>query len=161
MDAHEKVLCYIGIFTEHPSFDNDEFARTLSSRGIDMIDAELLIAFVPSAFAHAILAPLGVGLPDSFMVNDLETGDSARGQLAEEPIFVAARAIAQNMLSASDTKERAAQIAVSSAEMQVARDLSPSMSGMRHVVLIEPSLLRVPVGYVKSKARGRRWKFWS
>lgn len=160
MTPTEKVQRYIDIAESSAQVDLDELVDLLVGDAIDMEDAECLIAFVPMAFAHAILAPLGVGLPSGFLVRDFDTGASACGQLNEEPIFMAAKAVAGEMLSASQTKQRALDIAACSAEMNVASELSQPGGSMKDIVLTEPLLTRLPVEHVKRKATGLRWKFW-
>jgi hypothetical protein len=120
----EKVQRYISIIGNHPPCDLDELVDLLACDAIDTEDGECLIAFVPMAFAHEILAPLGVGLPSAFLVKDWDTGASVRGRLNEEPIFVVAKALAGEMLTTSQTRQAALDIAAISAEMKVAHELS-------------------------------------
>jgi hypothetical protein len=156
----EKVQRYINIIGSHPQCDIDEIVDLLACEAIGTEDGECLIAFVPMAFAHEILAPLGVGLPSAFLVKDWDTGASARGRLNEEPIFVAAKAMAGEMLATSQTKQRALDIAALSAEMSVARELGQDGS-MEGIVLTETVLARLPIEHIKRQAIGFRWRFWT
>ncbi len=160
MTPQKKVEHYIKIAEGHPQGDLDELVDLLAHDAIDAEDAECLIAFVPTAFAHEILAPLGVGLPSEFLLRDFDTGASARGCLNKEPIFVAAKTLAGEMLISSQTRSRAISIAEFSAEMSAARELSQDGGNMKDVVLTEPVLCRVPVEHLKQKNTGFRWKFW-
>lgn len=161
MGPQEKVQHYIKVLESHTQDDLDEIVSRLACDYIESEDAELLIAFVPMAFAHEVLSPLGVALPSDFLAQDFDTGVSARGRLTDEPVFVAAKAMANEMLANDLTRQMALEIADLSAEMSVARKLSSNGGSMRDVVLTEPVLTRVPVEYVKRKARGLRWKFWA
>jgi len=139
----------------------NDLVDALRCETIDEEEAECLIAFVPMAFAHAVLSPSGVGLPSEFIVRDFDTGESARGRLDEEPIFLAARTMADAMLNAGpSSSDHARGIAATSAEMNVANQLSQEGGGMEGIVLTEALLMRVPVEHVKRRTTRRRWKFW-
>lgn len=74
---------------------------------------------------------------------------------------MAAKAMASEMLANDLTRQTALKIADLSAEMNVTRELGSNGGSIKDIVLTEPVLLRVPVEYVKRKARGLRWKFWA
>jgi hypothetical protein len=156
-----KVERYIGTIERHPQAELDDLVDALRCEAIDEEEAECLVAFVPMAFAHAVLAPSGVGLPSGFIVRDFDTGESARGRLDEEPIFLAARTMADGMLNAGpSSSSRARGIAATSAEMHAANQLGQEDGGMKGIVLTEAVLMRVPVEHVKRRTTRRRWKFW-
>lgn len=159
MTPREKVTRYIELAEIHQQVDLDELVNLLTCDAIDAEDAECLIAFVPMAFAREILTPLGVGLPTDYLVRNFDTGTSVRGRLDAEPIFVAAKVMAGEMLAAGHTNQRALDIAAFSAEMSVVRELSLDDSSMKDVVLTEPVLARLPVTHIKQKFAGFRWKF--
>ena len=161
MTPMEKVERYVRIAHSGLPGDLDELAERLKCDGINADDAECLIAFVPMAFAHEMLKPLGVKLPGEYDVKDFHTGASARGRLKDEPLFVAAKTLAHEMLNSNATRQsRAAEVAAVSAEMATVLELSPDNAGLRDVVLTEPLLTRLSVSHVKQTGSGSRWKFW-
>jgi hypothetical protein len=161
LTPYEKVQRDIEFTARYQQAELDELVDRLVCNTVDEEDAECLIAFVPMAFAHEILAPLGVGLPSHFLIKDFDTGASARGRLNEEPIFMAARSMAGEMLIVPHTKQKAWDIAAFSAEMSVARELSQHDGSMKDIVLTEALLTRVPVGHLKRTRLGLRWRFWT
>jgi hypothetical protein len=154
------VTRYLATTDRHPHIDLDELSELLQCETVNADDAECLIAFVPMAFAHAILSPLGVGLPTKFLVRDFDTGVTEHGWLREEPIFVAARTVADAMLSADAERQRVLEVAAGSAEMQVAKDLKAEDGSMRDIVLTEPLLGRLLIRYLAEKNAEPSWKFW-
>src|SRR5687768_12536270 len=82
---------------------DDALSRALVNRGHSADLAERLVAFVPMALARVILARGGVVLPAAYEIRESASGRSWRGQLADEPVFVAAEQFA-NERGHSDPK---------------------------------------------------------
>jgi hypothetical protein len=109
-----------------------------------------MLALVPMAFAHVVLARGGARLPDEFLLCDAGRELTARRRLVDEPIFVAARTLARVMLADDDLRRRAARhVATLSAEWSTAVDLAGAEAAARgdfaQVVLSETVVIGLPV----------------
>ena len=161
MLADKKVHLYMEVTSRGHVDDLDDLVRDLSAHGIAEEDAECLIAFVPMAFARVLLAPQGVKFQTTFLVKDFETGASVRGDFANEPIHVAAIEVAKAMASGdADSRVRFEQMAATSAEYDVVRQLRPEGGSPDGIVLTEACLPRVPVAHVKAATPGRMRRLW-
>ena len=124
-----------------------------------------MIAFVPMAFARVVMVPLGTTLPLTYEIRDLDTGESARGQLADEPSFNAGMALAQRWLDEGREAD-VHDIAACSSEYQVACELAGEAQDFESVVCVESVLLRLPVSHLKSqpepkaKAQAQAKSWW-
>jgi len=139
----------LAIIARRPDAGDDDIVRALVARGISALDAERLIAFVPSACGRAVLGAAGAEFPDEYIVRDFGSGQEAQGRLADEPVFLAAQAfIRAHGLSSAAVQRLAAR----SAEMSAARQLRPAgpAHGLRFV---EAVLIRLPVDSVRSPLR--------
>lgn len=74
---------FADLMRERPQADAQALAEALIAQGMGHEEAECLIAFVPMAFARVVLVPLGTTLPLTYEIRDLDTGESARGQLLQ------------------------------------------------------------------------------
>jgi hypothetical protein len=172
MTANQLVDVFVRIASNAPEADPDLLVESLLAANVDSEAAELLVAFVPMAFAHIALARTGVTLQEGFLIGDAQTGRSERGLLQEEPLFLAAAACARRMLSGDPhARELAMQVASGSAEWAAVAQLGGHPSDC---VLTEPILIRLPISYLTrrtekplsdrdlSNHRRRRlwWRFW-
>ena len=164
LSPSESVDVFIRRALARPAADSeDEMVKSLLADSIDGETAECLVAFVPMAFAHVILGAVGVRLPDSFLVNDPSAGRYTHGKLLDEPIFVAAYARAQSMLSGDpDSQKSAREIASLSAEWNAIAQLTRDGSDPAGSVLTETVLMRLPPDHLAKPTARRRhwWKFW-
>lgn len=161
MTPTEKVKRYIDTRERCPRVELDELVGLLIENHIDAEEAECLIAFVPIAFAHAVLSHSNVQLPPDFLVRDLDSGATVRGQLNDEPLFVTAKALAHEMLNATDAEAQCAiDIANTSAEMDVVRQLAGNNGDLTGIGLTETVLVRVPIEHVTRRHSRTHWKFW-
>ncbi len=141
--------------------DLDDLVRELSVHGIAEDDAKCLIAFVPMAFARVLLAPLGVKFQNTFLVKDFDSGASVRGNFTDEPIHAAALEVAKAMASGdADSRMRFEQMAATSAEYDVVRQLRPEGESPDGIVLTEALLPRVPIAHVEAVMPGRMRRLW-
>lgn len=157
----QSVHLYLEVTSRGHVDDLDDLVHKLSAEGIAEDDAECLIAFVPMAFARVLLAPLGVKFQNTFLVKDFDSGTSARGNFANEPIHVAALEVAKAMASGdAGARMRFEQIAASSAEYDVVKQLRPEGGSPDGIVLTEACLPRVPIAHVKAAMPGRTRRLW-
>ena len=141
--------------------DLDDLVRELSTHGISEEDAECLIAFVPMAFARALLSPLDVKFQDTFLVRDFDSDASVRGTFANEPIYAAALQVANTMASGdADSRMRFEEMAATSGEYAVVAQLTPKGESPDGIVLIEALLPRIPIAHVKAVMPGRTRRLW-
>ena len=138
---------FVDLMRERPQADAHELAQALVAQGMDPELAECLIAFVPMAFARAVLLPVGTTLPPTYEIRDLDTGESARGQLADEPSFNAGLALAQQWLDEGRVADVHA-VAARSSEYQVACELAGEAQDFESVVCVESVLLRLPISHL-------------
>jgi hypothetical protein len=73
--SHEKVLervmRVIDLIAARPNISEEELVAALSRDGVDEVDAELLVRFVPCAFAFAFLKFMGLSkLPSAYQVRN-------------------------------------------------------------------------------------------
>ena len=149
METEAVVERFVNAFLNNLGDEPHELVDRLEREGISRDVAECLLAFVPMAFAHVLLAPMGVNLPDRFKALDPATNDSESGRLDDEPIFSAAHSVAASGARRADEAERVRAVASCSAEWQVIRELTKDGSSPVGCGLTEPVLLRVPLSYFR------------
>lgn len=160
MDIQKEVSRFVDISNEEPAPGMNELVHRLVTNGLTETEAEALVAFVPMAFAHEVLSAAGVTLPDTFLVRDSETGANVRGILKDDPVFIAARALARLMFNDPAKRERANRVAAQSAECAVVLDLCPDGENVDGCVLTETVLGRLPATYLTKPKEGGKWRFW-
>jgi hypothetical protein len=154
MAMETLVERFVNAFLANPAAEPDVLVNLLRREGISAEEAECLLAFVPMAFAHVLLGPMGVRLPSRFQAWDPDTNEKQSGVLKDEPIFAAAVSVATK--GAADARVRA--VANSSAEWDVVRKLTSDGSSAEGCVLTEPLLSRVPLAYFRRARKPRsRW----
>jgi len=163
MTDHETVARFVELLEEHR--DLDKVVATLRRAGVTELDCEFLVAFVPMAFAHVILKPMGVVLPQTFVATCSATDDRARGTIADEPVFASASQLCEKMLPTAPGRARS--IAGLSAEWAAVEDLLPTARGAKGIVLTEPLLCRIAPSDLRQRKvaatpRAKAWwQFWS
>ena len=157
----QKVGLFMEVTGRGRVDDLDDLVCELSGHGISEEDAECLVAFVPTAFARVLLSPLGVKFQDTFLVKDFDSGASARGTFADEPIHAAALWVAKSMASGdTSSRMRFEQVAATSAEYDVVRQLRQEGESPDGVVLTEALFARVPIEHVQAVRPGRMYRLW-
>lgn len=113
------------------------------------------------AFARVLLSPLGVKFQDTFLVKDFDSGNSVRGIFANEPIHAAALQVGRKMASGdADSRMRFEQMAATSAEYDVVRQLRSSVENSDGIALTEALLSRIPIAHVQAATPGRIRRLW-
>jgi hypothetical protein len=158
----QKVQIFLDTIARNSHEDLDALVQALVPQDISAEDAECLIAFVPTAFAQVLLSPQGVKFQDAFLIRDFEMKASAKGLLKNQPLYIAAHELAQDMAQGDDaSRRRLEQIASTSAEYSVAMQLAGDPRDLRGIVLTEAVLMRVPLTHLPPappKGLRRLWK---
>jgi hypothetical protein len=145
---------FVDVFLANPAAEPDVLVDLLRHEDISAEEAECLLAFVPMAFAHVLLGPMGVQLPSSFQAWNPDTGEKQSGLLKEEPIFVAAVSVATRRA----TGARIRAVVNSSAEWHVVQKLTSDGGSAEGCALTEPLLARVPRAHFRRLRKPRsRW----
>lgn len=163
MTLEERIVLFVDLATARPRASQEELAASLRARGVE--DAARLLALVPMAFAHFVLAAAGARLPDDFLICDAGRERTSRQRLVDEPIFLAARTLARVMLADDTARRRAArQVAMLSAEWATAADLAGQEAAARGdfsgVTLSETVVIGLPVEAPAAPV-GRWRRLWS
>lgn len=89
-EALERVLLVVDLLAARPGLTDDEVVSALVGVGISELDSELLLGFVPTAFAFALLRLMGVkNFPSTYGVQN-GAGQWVELPLAAEHYFTAA-----------------------------------------------------------------------
>lgn len=144
---------FVTVFLAFPDADCGAIVERLEQEHISREVAEALLAFVPMAFAHALLGPMGVSLPTGFVAWEPDTNEKETGVLKGEPLFAAALSVAASLEAAS-----VRAVATCSAEWQVIQDLTADSSDPSGCVLTEPLLARVPLSFFRRPAGATGWR---
>src|SRR5262245_52194016 len=153
-DTEALIERFVHVFLANPNTGLDDLINKLGSEGISNETAECLLAFVPMAFAHVLLGPMGVRLPARFEARDPDTNDHAAGVLKEEPIFSAALSAAGRTIALGE-EARVRAVASHSAEWQVIQELTADGSKPSDCGLVEPILMRIPLSHFRRSRNGR------
>jgi hypothetical protein len=88
--AVERVMRVIDLIAARRDISDEDVVVALVEEGIDEVDAELLVRFVPCAFSFALLKLLGVGIfPSTYQVQN-SAGQWVEFPLSAEHYFSAA-----------------------------------------------------------------------
>lgn len=114
--ALARVLRVIEIIAAQPTIDDDNIVIQLVDEGIDKVDAQLLVLFVPMGLGFARLKQLGVDQFPSLYAVSSNSGKTVLLPLAREHYFSAALALDWGQQS----REMLQIVADRSAEMDAA-----------------------------------------
>jgi hypothetical protein len=132
--AMQGVLDTLRIVQARPEIDEDELVSALQRQGYSPLQSEKLNAFVPSAFAWAMLKRMGVESFPSHYITFAKSGQEVQLPLAQEHYFSAALLLAYQTLEEgwSDELPRSTFEAVigRSAEMGAANQALSSGSSL-------------------------------
>ena len=97
--VRDDVLTTAALIADDPSADEHTLVERLVSRGYDILQAELLVVFVPLGLARAVIARLPADpplkLPDTARIRDFARNRMLRVRLADVPEFVTAQQIGE------------------------------------------------------------------
>ena len=173
MPTADDVLRVVRTMNRLRHADDDLLAEELVRSGLQPLDAELALVFVPLAFGRAAFERSG-RVPTLAAQYHVRTtrGTTISRPLATEPWYAAAAAFARSMagLAPSDpgspnlpTEEEFRTAAGRSPEVAAARDLLKGGGTPADLVLIETLLMRVsaeelaPVRPAAEKTKPRSW----
>jgi hypothetical protein len=164
MNMTEAVMACVELIVAAPDSELDEIMVALEKRGISHELAGRLCAFVPMAFARAILSEAGASLPAGYEIRDEESGRSWRGLLSQEPVYNAAQEVAGRLGTLHADVWR---VAAYSPEMILARNLVEPGQGFDKIVLVEAVMYGIPIppermreSEAPPQKRKSWWKFW-
>lgn len=153
MSLDTQIALFVDVITDPDPDDAGSTVDALVAKGIDAGAAECLFAFVPTAFVHAAMADTGVTFSPTYQIRDLETGETARGYLTGEPVYVAALAVARQMMSATPAERgRAQDVARCSGEWSALQQLVRDGGGIADCVVGDPLLMRLPLAHITRRA---------
>ena len=96
--ALARVLRVVEIIVAQPDIADNEVVARLVAEGVDRVDAELLVRFVPSALSWPLLKRLGATSGFDFYIARTRAGRAVHLPLAAEHYFTAALAWAEGVL---------------------------------------------------------------
>jgi hypothetical protein len=149
-DALERVMRVIDLIAARPDISDEEAVADLVRVGIGVVDAELLIRFVPCALSFAFLKLMGLSkFPNTFQVQD-GAGQWVQMPLAAEHYFSAALSVGDEVTTHGYTervsKEAFQAVTMRSAEMDAVNQYFASggtREGLAVSTLGPPTLLGV------------------
>lgn len=151
----ELVAAVAAIFVQNPQAGDSDVVVAAVGAGIDAVEAELAVAFLPSAFARALMREQNwdADLPDAFQVKD-RRNRWVRFRLSDSTIYRAAAELAEHQR----VSHRAAFAAVAgrSAELNAIDKALTAGSDVRAGVFSPMALLRVPAEAI-SQRKPRWW----
>jgi hypothetical protein len=148
MQPNEAAVIVVNTIAERSAISELELVAVLESRGFSHVEAEKLCAFVPSAFAWALLERMGVQSFPSYYTAVDKTGREIQLPLDREPYFTAALQLAsetiKNGWSPILTREKFERVANRSAEMGAANKLLHSGGSLAGAELLPLRVFRIP-----------------
>ena len=96
--AHEDIDIdkAFDVLVSNPEAEDDQLSVLLEQAGYDRVHVNLIMILVPSAFAHHILADLGIEIdPDALL--PWRSGKTTSVMLSDLPIYCRASAIARKL----------------------------------------------------------------
>lgn len=140
---------FIQVLTDQSIQGSNDAVDALTAEGVAPETAETLLAFVPIAFVHVVLADTGATFSPAYVIRDLDTGQSARGLLRNDPTYTAAVALAQRMVAGEPHEiALAREVARYSSEWNALNQLLHNGGELADCVLTEPLLARLPIEYI-------------
>jgi len=137
--ARQGVIDTVHIVDASPDASESELVTALEAKGYSHLHAEKLCAFVPSAFAWALLRKMGLdSFPSTYIATSLG-GDDVQLPIAHEHYFTAALELASHTLAHGWTDEVSKQafdaVARRSAELNAANQLLEAGKQLRGATL--------------------------
>ena len=145
--ASDGVFMFIDLIANQHDLTDEAITSALVEQGISKLDAELIVRFVPMAFAWTILRKLGVSsFPSSFIVFDRQNR-AIELPLAREHYFAAALGIADEVahkgFSDRITRPTFEAIVARSAEMDSANKMLAAGKEVAGSKILPPGLLGI------------------
>lgn len=145
--AERGVAQFIEIMAQHPTADDDAFVEMLVGKGVQPLDAELLLAFVPSAFAWTLFKKMGLQkFPNTFFICDEHEHHQEYG-LSSQHYFAAALNLAWNVVTHGYTafinKSVFQAIATRSAELNATNSALNAGERVEDLTLLPLTLYRI------------------
>lgn len=85
--AENSVKEALQVFMDHLNSSQDDILNQLVAAGFSDIDAWQHYQFLPIGFFHAVFVPLGVHVPSTYILMDIQTGKRQRKSLTKEVLF--------------------------------------------------------------------------
>ncbi len=139
-NINDNIHLYLETLLRSHYETEEDLSNELVRQGLSVDVAERLIAFVPMAFERVLLTPQGVQFEPGYAIWDGETQPPVRFLLEDEPIFVAATALAKSL--AVDDPLLAA-VGNYSAEANLAREILTKRGSLSGIHFSETLLTRV------------------
>jgi hypothetical protein len=155
--AGERVLKYVDVVAADPALSDDQIVVELVRQEVPALDAELIVRFVPMAFAWTVLRKMGVSsFPSSFVVFD-RNERPVEMPLAREHYFASALVVADGVVGGgfSDrvTRTTFEAIFTRSAEMDAANQMLAAGKQLAGSKIMPPALLGLPAEQIRDARR--------
>ena len=153
----KRVMIAIKEIMAHPYETDDELVKVLADNNIPQLDAELLIGFIPSAFARVYLKEKGLHDTSDYYTLLDKKGNLVDLPLADEHYFLVAQQIATDFRIDRGNSEIDQQtfetIAANSAEMQAVNELIKGYNrqDLSELSLTSLAMLRISIEDVDSR----------
>jgi hypothetical protein len=146
--TRKAVETVVEIVAESPNISELELVAALENKGFSHFDAERLCAFVPSAFAWALLKRMGLqSFPDHYVAFD-KLGKENKFPIGRERYFTAALELASHTIehgwSPLLTRVKFESVAFRSAEMGAVNKLLNSGGTIANAELLPLHVFRIP-----------------
>jgi len=147
MEPSNAVLTVVNILAGSPTMDELELVAALEREGFSHVQAEKLCAFVPSAFAWALLKRMGLQSFPSYYTALDRAGREVQLPLDREPYFTAALQLASETLENGwnpvITRQNFECIISRSAELNAANKLLNSGGSLASAELLPLRVFRI------------------
>jgi hypothetical protein len=145
--AEQRIYQFVQVIAQSPEADDDTVVESLVKIGLPRIDAELLLAFIPSAFAWIVMQKMGLeSFPSTFYLCD-EKDVETEYLLSSQHYFSSALLIAEDIFSNGYTpqisKALYQSIALRSAEMNATNSLLKAGKSLKGAKLQPLRLYRI------------------
>lgn len=121
--AEALVKTFVEEFERFPGADEETLLYVLSRSGVSRENAWYLIQFVPTAFCRVAFQHSGLAFPLTYISLHPQTKAEARRSFPDQPLYMAARQVAEALVAEGLLHERVLPIAELSAEFNALRQL--------------------------------------
>lgn len=161
MNVQNRIRSFVRIAARLNSKNLDELEEELDLAGIHAPHTECLIAFVPMGFTHGLFDGFDIRFPAGYEIRNPQTGETAHGELRDEPIYLAARKLATTMVKGDESACRMVmRIAALCPELGMINQLVRKGTAVADIEIPEPVLSRLPLEHLTRRRRKWRWLFW-